>query len=198
MKRSRAWNAALNLGTAGVVAAALGLVARDRVWPAWRDRSRVDPGDRLPATLAFENPTSGDTLRIQTGRPVVLLVFRSTCAACERNLPAWRALARRVGDAAELLAVPMEDAAPGLAYARAHLPSAVPALPLRPDDFIRDLRLQAVPTTLLVDTERRLRLRLAGRLAPSDLDRLAALVPGSADSTLRPRGPAHPRTGGGR
>lgn len=186
MRWTRAWNAALNLGTAVVVVAALGLFARERLWPSWRDRALVDVGDRLPAGLAFENLATGDTIRIARGRPTLVLVFRSTCPACERNLPAWQALARRTGDGARLLAVPMEEAEPGLAFARRHLPSAVPARPLEPDAFIRDLQLRAVPTTLFVDGEGRLQLRLSGRLASSDLERLAALVREAG----RPRSPA--------
>ncbi len=176
MRRSARWNVALNMGTAVVALAAAGTVVNDRLVPAWRDRQRLDPGDRVPAHLAFERLADGKTLLLPSDRPVLLLVFRSTCPACQRIAPSWAGLAEAVRDRAWALAVALEEPEPALAYALSRLPGTIPVRPVSKGSFVDLFRIPAVPTTLVIDGAGRLRLRRVGPLGAAEQEGIRSLV----------------------
>lgn len=169
---------ALDLLTWIVAAAALALLARERVMPWLMDRSIVDPGDRVGAEMALIDAMSGDSIAVATDSPTLVLVFRSTCAACERAVPAWTRLLRLAGAGA--IAVGLEPAATAARYARSRFPTARPAVPADPERFARQFRIQVVPTTLVIDREGRLAVRQAGPLEESDVMGLRGLLAPSA------------------
>lgn len=160
MGRGRRSEWILNLATAAVVVAALSAVVQDRLIPAWKERRRIDPGESVPPDLAFAHLADSTRLELETDRPTLLLVYRSTCAACGRAAPVWRRLI--AGFEGPSLAVALEAPQPGLDYAAAALPGAVAVRPLSAEEFVDRFRITAVPTTLLIDRDRKLSLRHVG------------------------------------
>ena len=80
--------------------------------------------------------------------PALLLLFRSTCPACERNASQWRALTRSASSGIRKLAFAVEEPESALDWARRHRLALDDILILqRPDDWA----IPAVPATLLVD-----------------------------------------------
>lgn len=177
VRRSRR-TVALDLLTWIVAAAAIALLARERVVPWLEDRSIVDPGDRVGGELALIDAASGDSIGIAADSPTFVFVFRSTCEACERAAPVWARLATLVG--ARTIAVGLEPAAAAARYSRSRLPGARPAVPADPTRFARQFRIRVVPTTLGIDRESRLALRRAGPLEESDVTDLRRMLAPSA------------------
>jgi thiol-disulfide isomerase/thioredoxin len=169
---------ALNLGTAALVAVALGALIHDRLIPLWQERRRIDPGETIPSSLAFELLTDTDTITIERGRPALLLVFRSTCQACDKAVPVWSELATAIPGAA--LAVALEGREPALEYASDRLPAATPVRPLEEQAFVDRFRIRVVPTTLVIDAGGRLRIRREGPLEETD----ARLIASAMDDVL--------------
>ncbi|MFQ5890598.1 MAG: TlpA family protein disulfide reductase [Gemmatimonadota bacterium] len=181
MGRHRVGEIALNAGTGAAVVAAAALLINDRLLPAWRARDEAGEGDPVPPGLMMARLDSSDSVSVAGSGPALLLVFQSTCGACERNLPAWRELLRRLPRGIRPFAVALEPADSGFAYAQAHMPSAVPVRPADESRFVARLGLSVVPTTLVVDGDRRLRVRLSGVLGATAIDsilRLAGQVAG--------------------
>lgn len=166
----------MDLGTALMVAAAVALVAGDRLLPAWRASRVVEPGDRVPAALAVRTLAAGDTLAVAAATPTLLLFYRSDCPACRRALPAWRRLVDRGGGRLRTLAVGLEGDGPALAWVRAELPGALGVRPVDRPGFLRRLGVDRVPTTMLVGADDRLLHRRAGVPTAADVRRLPGLA----------------------
>ena len=156
--------------TALVAVAAVALLVRERLIPWLEDRAIVDPGDSVGSELALIDALSGDSIRVSPDSPAVLLVFRSTCAACDRATPVWSRVAGWAGTA--VIAIGLEPAASAGRYAKSRLPGARPAVPADPRRFARLFRIHAVPTTLVIDRGGRLASRRTGPLEESDVAEL--------------------------
>lgn len=154
----------LNAATALLLVVAAGLLARDRLLPAWRAGQVVEVGESAPEDLALVSLASGDTLRLGALRPSLLMFFQSTCPACTRNLPAWRRLTEERPPGVRTVAVGLEPAAPALAYVREEMPRALGTRPLDSGRATRVLGVEAVPTTLLLAADGRVIWRRSGVL----------------------------------
>lgn len=161
VKGYRVWlNRVLNLVTAVVAVMALYFLATERVIPAVRGEPvRVAEGAKLPGSFQFEllgeagRTGEATKIRVPGSRPVLLLVFSSTCPACYANLPAWREVIENADGVPEVIAVGLEpDRLAALAYARRHLPAAVAVAPEDSRRFVGTLGVDVVPFTALVDT----------------------------------------------
>lgn len=175
----------LDLGTGLVLALALALVVEARVLPLWRASQVVEVGERMPRDPGFLALGTGEPVALGHGVPTLLLVFRSDCPACGRLAPTWRALAGELRPGGRALAVALEPPGPALAYVRRRL---APALAVRPEErerFLRIADVRAVPTTLWVDGDRRLRFRHTGELAGRDLAALRELAASTLPSSDR-------------
>lgn len=173
----RRWQIALDAGTALAVVGAAALLVHDRLLPAWRQRQVVAEGERLPASLRLEPLTGAyDHGHPGASGPSVLFVFQSTCGACDRAAPEWRRIVEGLPDGVVPLAVALEEGASGVAYARRHLTGALPVRPADPAAFVVALDVRVVPTTLVVDGSRALRLRVSGVPAPATADSILRLA----------------------
>ncbi len=182
----------LSLVTGAALLAALYLILAERVLPAVRgEPARVAEGERLPGELVFEPldvPVAGTrspgTIRLPAERPVLLLVFSSTCPACYANLPAWG----RVLDAADgtlVLAVGLErQRLAAAAYARGNLPVARAVVPKQPRRFAGVLGVDIVPFTALVDARGVVRFAHRGRLDAKAVSRLIEALGAQSGSSL--------------
>lgn len=180
----------LDAGTGLLLAGALALLIRERVLPAWQARGAVEVGRAVPEGIAFEALASGDTVPLPAGATTLLLVLQSSCPACRAVAPAWTDLLRRRDPEVRVLAVALEPPDAGLAYVRTHLPGALAVRPVSADRFLRTLEIRAVPTTLVIGADRRLRYRRSGLLDDGESVTLMRLVgpDGRAGSdTLRTR-----------
>ena len=160
----------MDLLTALVAVAAVTLLVRERLIPWLEDRAIVDPGDPVGSELALVDAVSGDSVRLSKDSSAVLLVFRSTCPACERVAPAWSRMVGLAGTT--VIAIGLEPSASAARFVESRLPGARPTVPADPDRFARLFRVQAVPTTLVIDRRGRLASRRTGPLEESDLAEL--------------------------
>lgn len=174
--RNRTIDVALNIGTAAAVVLAGYVLTTERILPALRDLAVVRVGDTVREPVEFLELESNSTVTVPDARPVVLSVFRSTCAACTRAAPGWLDLRRALSGEADFIAVALEEGQPALEYAGEHLPGTRVATPRSSDEFIATFDIRAVPTTLLIDSEGGLRAHDTGPLLPPDIRRLASLV----------------------
>lgn len=174
-KRGKRRERILNLATAVAVAAALSVIVHDRLIPAWNERRRIDLGEFVPAGLALHRLADSSRVPLAPDRPTLLLVYRSTCPACGRAAPLWRSLIANFKGVT--LAVALEAPRPGLSYATSMLPGAVPVRPASARDFADRFRIEAIPTTLLIDGRGTLALRHVGVPGPA----VAAQVLGHED-----------------
>lgn len=166
----------LDAGTGLLLAGVLALLVRDRVLPAWRARQAVEVGRDVPEELVFEALASGDTITAPSEARTLLLVLQSSCPACRAVVPAWTDLVRRRDPSVRVLAVALEAPEPGLAYVRARLPDALAVRPVSTGRFLRRLAIRAVPTTVVIDRDRRLRYRRSGLLDDVEAAALLRLV----------------------
>jgi hypothetical protein len=161
------WQLCLDIGVGMVAVLALSLLVRERVLPWIADLSVLDPGDTVGDPPALIEARTGDSMHVESGSDHLLLVFRSTCPACERNIPTWQGLAAD-GDWLTT-AVGLEARETARSYAAPRLPTARVAVPTDVEEFTRRFRIGVVPTTLLIDREGRLVARHAGPLEDSDV-----------------------------
>ena len=178
----------LDAGTGLLLTVVLVLLVRERVLPAWRARQAVEVGHNVPGELAFEALASGDTITAPSAARTLLLVLQSSCPACRAMVPGWTDLVRRRDPSVRVLAVALEAPEPGLAYVRARLPDALAVRPLSTESFLRRLAIRAVPTTVVIDRDRRLRYRRSGLLDDVEATALLQLVepePAPAEGELR-------------
>ena len=159
----------LDAGTAVALVLAVALMIEARVLPAWRARSVVEVGEEVPADLGFTVLATGERIQLDRGLPTLLLVFRSDCPACRAVAPRWRELGRSVMGGARVFAVGLEPHATALPYATEQLPDAVGVVPRSRERFLRVLDLTAVPATLLIDADGRLRYRREGTTTEVDV-----------------------------
>lgn len=158
-------------GLVGLIAIlAVSMVVRDRVLPWIADRSVLDPGDTWRDDPSLLDAETGAPVVVDPGTDHLVLVFRSTCAACDRALPGWRRLAD--GNRWRVIAVGLESRESALTYARSRLPGTRVAVPGNLDEFTRRLRIGVVPTTLVIDHGGRLAARHAGPLEASVVEAL--------------------------
>jgi len=105
--------------------------------------------------------------------PALLLFFRSTCPACERNAPQWQALMRSVPVGVRKVGFAVEELGSALDWARRHRLALDDILILqRPDDWA----IPAVPATLLVGKDGKVREVKIGVLDSTALGLLSKRV----------------------
>jgi hypothetical protein len=86
--------------------------------------------------------------------PALLLFFRSTCPACERNASQWEALTRSLAPGIRKVAFAVEEPGSAVDWTRRHRLTLDDILILRrPEDWA----IPAVPATLLVDKDGKVR-----------------------------------------
>ncbi len=170
MRRRRRREVALDIlvGLVGVMA--LFFVIRERVVPWVAERAVVDPGEAVKVAPELIDAETGDSLPFRRDADNLLLVFRSTCPACQRTAPAWNDLA---GSEPWLTtAIGLESRETAAAYGSLRLPAARVAIPMDIHRFTTRFRIDVVPTTLLIDRAGRLVARHAGPLEESDVEAL--------------------------
>lgn len=162
------WRWLLDVGTGLLVVLALALVVHDRVLPELRRLAEVEIGEPIPSEIDYRLLASGEAIPASSG-PALHLVFQSTCPACRQNLPRWQEILAARPDV-RAYGVGLESPSGALRYARRHLPTALAVRPMEESSYIRTLRIQAVPTTLVTDDRGRLVLRTVGILGPADVE----------------------------
>jgi hypothetical protein len=158
---------------------ALSFLVRERVLPWIAERSVLDPGETLRDAPGLLDARSSDPIALPGDSGHIVLVFRSTCAACARALPGWKRVLE--GTRWQVTAVGLEDPETAVSYARAHLPGVRVSVPEDTRDFVRRFRIDVVPTTLVIDRGGRFAARHAGPLEEPVLEALS-----SGDSSARP------------
>lgn len=157
----------LNGLTVVALAVAIGLVARDRVVPALRERRIVDPGERIPAGILLRNLSTGDTVTLGSLAPATILVFLTTCPACGSSTPAWREALGRAPDS-KLITVAVGNHPDAAAWTARELPGMPTLQPLDMAGFLGALRIQVVPTAFSIGIDGRMLDRREGVLSPDE------------------------------
>lgn len=106
-------------------------------------------------------------------KDTLLLVFTSTCPACNENQPNWRTIYEQNKDAYRIVGVGLEDAETIAAYREAKdLPFDV-VLPGDYPSFAQDYKLAGIPTTIQVDSTGKVVEAWTGVLSPDTVSELA-------------------------
>lgn len=153
----RGWGRAVLLFLVG--AAGFALLTLPESPPEQRG-SRIVEGQRLGNNFRFQPLDStgvledAPSIEIPGGRPVLLLVFASTCPSCFANLDAWREVLRSAPRAALPLGVALErDPRAAVEYARRNLPGVTVVVPRDPARFAAAFGVETVPFTAVVGVD---------------------------------------------
>ncbi len=153
----------------------------ERFLPALRSEPvRMEEGATMTQSFAFRplalkkfHPLPSDLKYIPDDKAVLLLFYDSTCPACYENLPAWRSAIEASGEWVMILAVAVEeDLKVAEAYARRHLPGAIPVKAEEPRELFGTLGVEIVPYTAFVDMDGALAFARPGRLDDAALAEL--------------------------
>lgn len=110
-------------------------------------------------------------------RPTVIFIFRSTCEACERNAPQWRALADVVRPTALVSVVSLEG--PDVAHTwleRQRILADTVLLPSNPTELAEKWHAQGVPLTLVVGASQSVKYAHLGILDNKDVASIRSLL----------------------
>lgn len=182
------------MGTGLVLLLAVGLLVHDRLLPELRRAGEVEVGEAVPEALAYQNLASHRLEGPVAPGPAIHLVFQSGCPACGRNLPRWEEILSARPEVRSY-AVGIEPPEPGLRYARRHLPTAIPVRPTEEREYLRRLRIHAVPATLVVDGAGRLVWRGLGVLGSADVEEILGQLPSRGPASRTSSVPSTPTEG---
>lgn len=192
MRRGKVWtDRMMTAATAVTVGTVLYFLMTERILPAIRGESvPVQVGQRLERILELEQQVRDASegfgiLRLPLGMPTLVLSFSSTCAACYRNLPAWKRAIESAGSETRVLAVALEpDRESAAAYARRHLGGAQAVWPRDAREFATALGVHVVPHTTLLDANGVVRFQRNGSLdsiSVQTLERALGALTGSSN-----------------
>lgn len=139
--------------------------------------TQIPPADRKPAPTVA-GPELGTDKTISTadyaGQVIVINVWGSWCAPCRKEAPGLQAASERTAGKARFLGITSRDATPAApqAFVRAHK-ITYPSI-FDPDGstlltFARDLPPSAIPSTLILDREGRVAVRILGEITETTL-----------------------------
>jgi peroxiredoxin len=115
------------------------------------------------------------------GRDRLLLVFTTTCAACQANQPTWRALQERAGGSVDVVGVSLDDLEATRTYQQSHRLSFPVTVPVDPQQLTDALAVTAVPLTVRLGADGRVQGSWVGGLTEAQLDEITALPADGAE-----------------
>jgi len=132
------------------------------------------------AAVGLEHLDGGqETLDFSHGeKDRLLLVFTTTCSACKANQPTWRALHEQIGDSMEIVGVSLSEIEDTRDYRLAHdlmFPVAVPA---DRDHFTEVFEISAIPMTIRIGSDGRVRGSWVGALSPAQVAEVSPALHG--------------------
>ncbi|WP_152366139.1 TlpA family protein disulfide reductase [Microlunatus speluncae] len=139
--------------------------------------TQIKPADRKPAPTV-SGPELGTDKTISTadfaGKVIVINVWGSWCPPCRKEAPDLQAASVRTKDKAQFLGITTKDVTPAApqAFVRANK-ITYPSI-FDPDGatllaFARDVPPSAIPSTLIIDTEGRVAVRILGEITETTL-----------------------------
>ncbi|MEM7357435.1 MAG: TlpA disulfide reductase family protein, partial [Acidobacteriota bacterium] len=118
-------------------------------------------------TLAGSEQTLG--WASQDAKERLLLVFTTTCPACKENQTTWRALYEQVGGSVEVVGISLDQLEATRAYRQVQdLPFPV-VIPRDPEAFTQGYEISAVPLTLHIGGDGRVKGSWLGALTAEQL-----------------------------
>lgn len=163
-RRVKALNAvALVLVILGVSIGIRRIIPADLRGISPHERSMI--GSRVGGMAVKVLGDSGDAaLDLSSGRVHVLFFYLNGCGVCKDQVSGWRRIRRRLLPDVEVHAISMSQSARAPYVDDAEIPEWVP---VGPGALGENLRLTAVPATLVIDKEGIIRFARVGLLTPS-------------------------------
>lgn len=158
-----------------VVAVVAGLVAILLRPGARPEQARVSgaggpaPTFELPNLVRGEGPISLASYR---GRPVVLNFWASWCDPCRREMPAFEAAHRRLGDRVAFLGIDRQDARDDGLKMRAQTRVTYPSAYDVDGSLDQAYRLRGMPSTIFLAADGRILAHVSGEVTAGRLDGL--------------------------
>lgn len=147
--------------------------------PAPRPKA-VAAGDRLPAIPLTSLDGEALEFRLEEGatKPVLLYLFSPTCSICSDTIPAWKEIAAEAESrSVEVVGISMMEPAPTAQYVNQHqIPWNVYCVAGM--DSIRALRVQRVPTTLVLEGSGYVAMALNGQLSSEQMEAITDYLDG--------------------
>lgn len=143
-------------------------------------------GSSLAAMPVLTAAGGVDTFRFQPKhRPTLVIFFRSTCEACERTSPIWKALMTDYRGRADLYAVSIEGTEVATDWLDRHaIVRDSLLLPAHVADIATKWHVPAVPITLVLSPDGVVRLAFVGVLAPAQLGAIRKMLGRSVKETV--------------
>ena len=149
--------------------------------PAPRPKA-VAAGDRLPPIPLTSLDGKALEFRLADGaKPVLLYLFSPTCAMCSKTIPAWKEIAAVAESrSVEVVGISMMEPKPTARYVDQHqLPWNVYCV--AGTDSIRALRVQSVPTTLVLEGSGTVAIAINGELGPKRIEAIKDYLDGDGN-----------------
>jgi peroxiredoxin len=147
------------------------------------DRAEIEPGDRLRAMdVVSESGVRRTLFREGASSPMLLLIFNTSCPHCENSVSAWNQLAGLGdGNRFEILGVSMDDTSRSRDYI-ARNDVRFPVASIADVEYMREHRINGVPTTILVGPDATVMQVWPGEITPGVfLDIARRLTPAQND-----------------
>lgn len=157
-KRFDGYSIFLHMALVGLAVLSLFLINQNRKLqqPPPPRASQLEPGTELPPLAVVDLENKGDTLQwAGTDRESLLLVFTTTCPACQENQKAWRSLYGQLEERVDIVGISLSDPDSTKAYLKTHeLPFPV-VMPADSKTFTSAFEISAVPTTIRIGRDGR-------------------------------------------
>lgn len=152
---------------------------RQQLQPPPPARSALEVGqaieavDLQPLDESGESPVASSLDFASGEKDRLLLVFTTTCPACRANQENWRRLHEQVGDSVDVVGISLSDREETQAY-RSDLDLPFPvALPQDRKLFSEKLSISAIPMTIRIGADGRVRGSWLGTLTEAQLAEVA-------------------------
>jgi hypothetical protein len=126
-------------------------------------------GDVIKPFTAQKLDGTTQTVDFPKGGPTILVFFLSSCPACHKMLPEWSAMYLKRAVGVKMYGIVMDQEPPGFFVAS---PVSFPVLRSPGREFLKELNVQRVPTTVRVQPGGRVEDAVLGHLDPIKLGEL--------------------------
>lgn len=135
-------------------------------------------GSSLAAVPVLTQTGGVDTFRLKPKTlPTLVILFRSTCEACERTSPLWKTLAADFRGRADLYAVSIEGTEVANEWLNRHkIVRDSLVLPADVADIVTKWHVPAVPITLVLSPDGIVRLAFVGVLGQSQESQIRGML----------------------
>ncbi|HSR66478.1 MAG TPA: TlpA disulfide reductase family protein [Acidobacteriota bacterium] len=135
-------------------------------------RPQLEPGEEVPAVVAKATDGSETTVDFQGQQDTLLFIFNTTCPVCKNNQGNWKDVYQRASDRYNIVGISLDTEEATAAYIEEfQLPYQV-VFP-DPQEFAKNFKVSAIPTTIHVGKDGKVKSTTLGMLPDGYLKELS-------------------------